>query len=141
VLAIKLKLRLKSLLSGGELNIIALVSSGYETAKPELLIPAGVAEELGLYPKMPHCAEVKEYALADGSRTRLVRIPNVIEVAVVIEDRIGPTTKCDVVIAEKADEALISDKLADALNITAIAIGEGLWCFRGELGSKIRRSA
>ena len=90
---------------------------------------------------MPRGAEVKEYILADGSRTKLVKIPDAIEVAVITEDRIGPTTKCDVVIAEKAEGALISDKLADALNIAAIAIGEGLWCFRDELGSKIRKSA
>ncbi|MHA1593522.1 MAG: hypothetical protein ACTSXJ_09540 [Candidatus Baldrarchaeia archaeon] len=141
MLTIRLKLRLKSLLGSGELNIIALVNSGYETAKPELLLPAKVAEELGLYPKMPRGAEVKEYILADGSRTKLVKIPDAIEVAVITEDRIGPTTKCDVVIAEKAEGALISDKLADALNIAAIAIGEGLWCFRDELGSKIRKSA
>ena len=47
---------------------------------------------------------------------------------------------CDLVIAEGAEEPLISDKLADALKIVAIAIRGGLWCFRDELGAKIRRS-
>jgi len=37
-------------------------------------------------------------------------------------------------VAERADEALISDKLAGRLGIVALDFGEGLWCFRDELG-------
>ena len=36
--------------------------------------------------------------------------------------------------AERADEVLISDKLAGRLGIVALDFGEGLWCFRDELG-------
>lgn len=139
-MAIRLKLRIKSLRGSSE-DIIALVNSGYEARRPELLIPAELAKRLNLYPVLPAGSEVIEYILADGSRTRLIRVNNAIEVQVITSDRISNPVRCDVVIAENADEALISDKLADALRIVAIAIGEGLWCFRDELGKVIRRSA
>jgi len=44
------------------------------------------------------------------------------------------------VIAEKAEEPLISDKLAGRLGIVTIDIGEGLWCFRDEMGRVVRRT-
>ncbi len=139
-MAIRLRLKLKSVVDR-EVEVIALVNSGYETAKPELLVSANIAQTLGLYPLLPRGAEVKEYVLADGSRTKLIRIPSAVEVRVVTEDRVSDPVTCDLVIAEAAEEPLISDKLADALKIVAIAIGEGLWCFRDEIGKKIRKSA
>jgi len=44
------------------------------------------------------------------------------------------------VIAERAEEPLISDKLASKLGIVALDLGEGLWCFRDEIGKVARRS-
>jgi len=66
---------------------------------------------------LPAGAEVREYVLADGSRTKLIRLPNVVEVSIFVEGREVKFVKCDAVIAERAEEALISDKLADALGI------------------------
>ena len=128
-------------LRGGEAEVVALVNSGYETSRPEMLLPASLAHQLGLYPALPQGSEVREYVLADGTRARLVRIPDALEVSVVTEDRVVGPVKCDVAIAEGAEEPLIGDKLADALSIVALAIGEGLWCFRDELGRRTRRSA
>lgn len=137
-MAIRLKLRLES--GGRSVEVVALVNSGYETARPELLVPEGVASELGLYPRLPAGAEVREYMLADGSRSKLVRLRGAVRVSAVTEDRVVGPVEADLVIAEGAEEPLISDKLSDALQIAAIAIGEGLWCFRDELGKRIRRS-
>ena len=125
---------------GRTVDVIALINSGYETSTPELLIPRDVAKDLGLYPSIPVESEVKEYVLADGSRRTLIRIPNAIEVSVVTDDRIVGPIKASVVIAEHAEEPLISDKLSDALGIVALAIGQGLWCFKDELGRKTRKT-
>ncbi|RLF01312.1 MAG: hypothetical protein DRJ59_06300 [Thermoprotei archaeon] len=138
-MVIRLRLKLKSI-NGREVVVIALVNSGYETERPELLVPTSVARDLELYPTLPSGAEVREYILADGSRTRLIKIPSVLEVSVVTNDRVVGPVRCDVVIAEKSEEPLIGDKLSDALQIVAIAIGEGLWCFRDEIGKRTRRS-
>ena len=138
-MVIRLRLRLRSV-SGREVVVAALVNSGYETERPELLVPASVARELGLYPTLPRGAEVREYILADGSRTRLIKVPSAIEVSAVANDRVVGPVRCDVAIAERSEEPLIGDKLSDALQIVAIAMGEGLWCFRDEVGKRVRRS-
>jgi len=139
-MAVRLKLRVSRGRSRG-VELIALVNSGYETETPELLVPPWVAEELGLYPRLPRGSEVRDYVLADGSRTKLIRIRSAVEVRVITEDRISEPSECDIVIAEGAEEPLISDKLADALKVAIIAVGEGLWCFRDEVGRKLRKSA
>ncbi len=138
-MVVRVRLKLKSV-TGREVEVSAIVNSGYESINPELLIPVDVGESLQLYPVLPSGSEVREYVLADGSRARLIKIPSVLEVSVVTEDRVVGPVKCDVVLAERASEVLVSDKLADAFNISIIAIGEGLWCFRDELGKRVRES-
>ena len=135
-MAIRVRVRLEA--SGGSVEAVALVNSGYESARPEILVPEGIAARLGV--GGAEGAEVREYVLADGSTSRLTRYRSAVRVYVLAEDRVvGPVT-ADLVVARAADEPLISDKLADALMISAVAIGEGLWCFRDELGRRVRRS-
>jgi len=137
-MAIRLKLRL----SRGEryVDVIALINSGYETSEPEILLPSHIAMELGLLPTLPPGSLYKEYILADGSTTRLIVIPKALKISVVEEDRVLGDVESNAVISEKADEPLISDKLAGKLGIVAIDFGEGYWCFKDELGLKIRKS-
>ena len=45
-----------------------------------------------------------------------------------------------VAVSDKADEALLSDKLISRLGIVLLDIGEGLWCFKDELGRVSRKS-
>jgi hypothetical protein len=52
-MAVRVRLRLKSRTTGRELRVNALVNSGFETFKPQLLVPARVAELLGLWPFVP----------------------------------------------------------------------------------------
>ncbi len=138
-MAIRLRLRLVR----GEkhsIDVVALVNSGYETREPELLVPREVAEHLDLLPKLPSGSEVREYVLADGTVVRLIRVPKAVKVFVVEEDRIVGGIESNVVISDRAEEVLISDKLAGKLGIVALDFGEGLWCFKDELGRKVRYS-
>ena len=48
--AVRIKLKLKSRTTSGELRANALVNSGFETLRPQLLVPVRVAEYLGLWP-------------------------------------------------------------------------------------------
>jgi hypothetical protein len=91
-------------------------------------------------PELPYGAVVGEYRLADGSTTKLIRIPRAVNVYVLEDDRVVGPIESSLVIAEKADEPLISDKLAGRLGIVALDFGEGLWCFRDEIGRVTRRS-
>jgi len=137
-MAIRVRLRLRR--GDRSLDVVALVNSGYETAEPELLIPSSIARELGLIPNLPPGSMIREYILADGSTTKLVKIPRAINVSIVEEDRIVGEIETHVVISDKADEILISDKLAGRLGIVALDFAEGLWCFKDEIGRKIRKS-
>lgn len=137
-MAIRLRLRLRG--ADRYADVVALVNSGYETLEPEVLVPSRVAEELGLLPTLPPGSAVKEYVLADGSTVRLIRIPRALNVSVVEEDRVVGDVEVSVVVSDKADEVLISDKLAGRLGIVALDFAEGLWCFRDELGKRVRKS-
>lgn len=137
-MAIRLRLRLRR--GDRSVDVIALVNSGYETAEPEILLPSHIAEELGLLPSLPSGSMIKEYVLADGSVARLIRIPRTLRISIVEEDGVFGDVEASAVISDRADEVLISDKLAGRLGIVALDFAEGLWCFKNELGEKIRRS-
>lgn len=137
-MAIRLRLRLKR--EARHTDVVALVNSGYETLEPEILVPSSLAEELSLLPSLPPGSMVKEYVLADGGITKLIRIPRALKVSAIEEDRNVNNIEVNVVISDKADEILISDKLAGKLGIVALDFAEGLWCFKDELGKKVRKS-
>jgi hypothetical protein len=135
-----IKLRLKLVRGDNSVEVTALVNSGYETLEPEILVPSNTAENLSLYPRLPQGAIIKEYKLADGSISRLIKISKAILVYAVEEDRVVGPVESSLAIAEKAEEPLISDKLAGKLGIVALDFGEGLWCFRDEISKVTRRS-
>ncbi len=138
-MAIRLRIKLSSIM--GKTTIIkALVTAGYETQEPEILLPRTVAEDLDLMPKLPSGSEVRDYVLADGTTTRLILIPNAVQVWVLENDREVGGVTAHVAVSDKADEALLSDKLISRLGIVLLDIGEGLWCFKDELGRVSRKS-
>jgi len=137
-MAVRIKLRVKSKSTGKELEVNALVNSGFETIKPQLLTPVKVAESLGLWP-LPHGAyEVKEYVTAGGSIKNYV-ISDEIEVKVVVEYDTD-STLCDIVISPIEDEVLISDKLAGKLGLEVYDFAEGIWKLKSD-PSDIRRKS
>jgi len=48
-MAVRIKLKLKSRTTSRELRVNALVNSGFETLRPQLLVPVRVAEYMGLW--------------------------------------------------------------------------------------------
>ena len=64
----------------------------------------------------------------------------VAKVSVVAEDVQPKEVEVDLVISTMADEPLISDKLAGALEIALEDVAEGLWRFRWEPKEKVRKS-
>lgn len=134
-MAVRVKLRLKS--RDKEVVRSALVNSGYETDAPELLIPEGVAETLGIYPRVKD-AFIERYRVAGGAEIRFMRLKEAGKVEVLAEGRLSESVRCDIVISEGEDELIISDKLASRLGLVIIDPSEGIWCFRDEIGKKER---
>jgi len=63
--AVRVKLKIKSLKTHREIVTSALVNSGYEADTPQLLLPRRLAAELGLWPP-PDDAQLVEFETAGG---------------------------------------------------------------------------
>jgi hypothetical protein len=125
-MAIRVKLRIKAK-NGKEVFSPALVNSGFETEKPQLLIPIQLAKLLDIWPPPPS-AILTELGTAGGP-VRNYLIPDELEVSVITNDReVGPVT-CDAIISHIEEEVLINDKLGDEFNIIILRLGAGLWKF------------
>ncbi len=129
---------MKRVSSSEELNVIALLNSGYEADSPQLMIPIDIAKSLGLWPPQQLAREaIFETA---GGPLRVWIIPRVV-ITEVICDVKSREVLTDIVISPLADEPLISDILASELEIAVEDFGRGLWRFRWEPKEVVRESA
>ena len=124
-MAVRVRLRVRSRTTGRELRVNALVNSGFETFKPQLLVPVRVAELLGLWPLISREYSVRDYMTAGGP-TRMYVLADEAEVSVDVEYATNPVIS-DLVISTIEEEVLISDKLAGKLGIVVYDFAEGIW--------------
>ncbi|MEM1870677.1 MAG: hypothetical protein QW517_06135 [Thermofilaceae archaeon] len=117
-MAVRVKLRVRSLRSGREVVSSALVNSGFEAETPQLLIPRRLALELGLWPP-PEDAYLVEVGTAGGP-VRNYLVPGAAEVLAEAKDRVVGPVQCDVMISHLEYEVLISDKLGGELGIVIL---------------------
>jgi hypothetical protein len=136
--AVRIRLRIRSRTTGKELKVVALVNSGFETVKPQLLVPVKVAELLGLWPQIPRDYTVKDYMTAGGP-TRMHVLADEVEVSVDVEHPTNPVIS-DLVISPFEEEVLISDKLAGKLGIVVYDFAEGIWRLQTDPEDVRRRS-
>ena len=115
----------------------ALVNSGYEASEPELSIPIQVAKELSLWP--PQEFQLEEVETAGGPAHVYVALRPV-KVRLILGRSDEPEVECAVVVSPGSSEVLISDQLIDALGITVISFGRGLWRHKDDPEGVIRGS-
>lgn len=125
-MAVRVRLRIRDKLSGVAVETVALVNSGFETLKPQLLIPMKLAEKLGLWPNLPKGSYVKDYGTAGGVVKTYV-VPDGLEVCIIMDGQLSPVADSDAVISFIEEEVLIGDKLAGRLGIMIYDIAEGVW--------------
>ena len=82
-MAVRLDVELKALKGGvgRKVKTRALLNSGYESDKPEIIIPTEIARELGFFPNLPPETRVEEYYSVSG-KFLARKIPDVTEVKV-----------------------------------------------------------
>jgi len=137
-MAVRIKLKIRAKSSDKEVLSTALVNSGFETEKPQLLIPRRLAEEIGLWPPPPNSSLI-ELGTAGGPVRNYV-VPDELEVSAVTNDKIvGPAT-CDAIISHIEEEVLINDKLGEALGIVILRLGAGYWRFADDSPDVSRKS-
>ena len=129
-----LRLRVRLCRNSTCAEVLAIANSGFIGVEPEVVIPVRVSEALlGPSPRV----ELVERMLADGSRVLLPRALDAVDVYTVEEDRVVGPVRARAYIGGRY--TLLNDKLLGRLGIVIIDAGEGLWCFRDEIGLRARR--
>lgn len=116
------------------IETVALANSGFESPVPEILLPVRAAARLGLWPPGRKArAERYDSPATDFS---LITLPRSVRVRLA-----GPTCKAilsNVAISERQTEAILNDRLVDALKLQLIQAGRGI--YRVGPRGKLRRS-
>ncbi len=130
-----LRLRVRICFRGKCVEGLGIANSGFVSEVPEVVIPDHMAREL-----LPegYSLTLVSKVLADGTRTYLPRTVDTLDLYLITEDRTeGPIKVYAYLI--RCDFILLSDSTLSALRVAIIDPKEGLWCFRDELGRKVRR--
>lgn len=125
-ITVRLKLRIRAK-SGKTVETVALLNSGFEAPTPQLLVPVDLARALDLWPP----TEAIEVTLdTAGGPLRAWFYPRATYVEVIVEDTESKKVETDIIVSLIADEAMISDMLAEELKIAVEPFGKGIWRFR-----------
>lgn len=114
------------------LSVVALLNSGYEAPSPQLLIPINLARQLGLWP--PENAFEVEYETA-GGLLKAWLYPRVGRVCILYDGNSSKEVDVDIVVSPITTEPLISDALAEELEIAVESLVEGF----GGLGGSLKK--
>ena len=135
---LRLRIRIERVDSDRSIETIGIANSGFIGIEPEILVPNNIERELRLH----EIAEPKIHTkiAGDGREVELIKYRNSAKVSIITEDRVeGPIT-CSVLVSPRARYVLLNDKLLGRLKVVLLDFGEGIWCFRDELGRKERKS-
>ena len=135
-MAVRLRLLIRR--NNVAIEAIALLNSGYEAPTPQLLIPINLARSLDLWPPQNALDVVLDTA---GGPLRAWLYPKAAKVKIVAPDVESKEVEVDIIVSPLAEEPLISDMLAEELEIAIESFGRGLWRFRWEPKEKVRKSA
>ena len=134
-MAVRLRLLIRR--NNVAIEAIALLNSGYEAPTPQLLIPINLARSLELWPPQNALDVVLDTA---GGPLRAWLYPKAAKVKIVAPDVESKEVEVDIIVSPLAEEPLISDMLAEELEIAIESFGRGLWRFRWEPKEKVRYS-
>ncbi len=130
-------------LSAGSVSIEvpAIVNTGFESDVPEVIVPEKVAEDLGLYPRVPAGSIVEEYRVAGGGRVTVIRLPQgLARASVVAGDKVSREVEVSLTVVPGERDVLISDAAAEELGIEVVRPKSGVWRFADDPPGVTRRS-
>ena len=132
---LKLRLRVRRKDQKISRDIEAIANSGFSGTKPQLLIPRSIAEVF----KFREMTEPKivNKRTADGRIVSFISYGEAAYVRVITEDMKSPEVLVDVLVGSPI--ALMNDALISALKVVIVDPKDGIWCFRDELGKRMRK--
>ncbi len=138
---VRIRIRLRALegpRAGRTAELNALLSTAYIASSPEVIVPAELAEWLGLWPSPESYEQIEYYAA--GEPVSFCAIRKCAMLQVVEEDVCTKEIPVDLVISEAEDEVLLSDYVMGELGIIVLDARRGYWRFRGDPASLARPS-
>ena len=135
-MAIRVRIAIRRPGSAYQVETAALVNSGYEVEVPEIHLPAPLARRLGFNLEGALLGTIT----VCGSFEVPLRMLGVVEVRVITEDRSTGWVRAVATSVGREAEVLLSDKLTDALRISPVRVGEGIWRFSDE-PPEVRRTS
>jgi hypothetical protein len=138
LLAVRVRIRARSRRSGRVEDVVALVNSGFETEKPQILMPIALAKRLDLWPP-PLDSYLVELGTAGGP-VRNYLVPEALEVYVITGDRVRGPVLSDAILSHVEEEVILNDKLSEELGIVILGIGSGRWRFDDDRPDIVRSS-
>ncbi|MCC6013857.1 MAG: hypothetical protein LM593_05770 [Candidatus Verstraetearchaeota archaeon] len=132
-----IRIKLKLLVENKEIDVIALVNSGFESTEPDICIPLKLAEKIKLWPSSIF---ESEKVLTAGGEVSVFRLPLKAEIMLILDNNIKKRIPCNIVINPYVEEVLLSDYLIDELEIIPISFRKGLWRHKTDNESIIRES-
>jgi len=133
---VRIKVKIKSLTSGRELVVSAVVNTGFVSESADIIVPASLAERLGIWP--PHGEALVVALETGGGLIEAYVAPRALAVQVITEDRVSREIVANAIVNPYVEEVLISDYLAEELGIQILYPRRGLWKFEDE--NKVRES-
>jgi len=135
-LPVRVRLRVRTRHGGKEAIVKALISTGFLADSPDMAMPIPLAQSLGLWP-MP--SEVLKVSIETGGGVvEAYTVPQAITVQLVTEDRVSREVVANVLVNPYIDEVLVSDYLAEELQVQVLYPRRGLWKFVDE--DRVRES-
>jgi len=125
---VRIRIALRRPGSSRVIETSALVNSGFEVDVPQLVLPVALARELGFDIEG---APTEAITVCGGAELPM-RILGVVEVKVVVPDRPTGWVRAVAVSVGEEEEVLLSDKLTDALSVSPVLVGAGIWRFTDE---------
>ncbi len=135
---LRLRVRIERIDSSTSLEVVGIANSGFVGVEPEILLPLHIAKQLRLHEIRD--PEIYTKITGDGREVELLRYREAVKVYIVTDDRVEGPVISSVLVSPRARHVLLNDKLLGKLRIVLIDFGEGIWCFRDEIGKKERRS-
>ena len=135
-MVVHVKLRVRSKRSSSAEEVVALVNGGAHSPEPVLVVDEIIARKLG-YTE----GEAVEASVADGRR-RVQLVRDAVELTLIGDDGAElAKISTHLVIHPRLEEPLITDTTIDALGISVVSFGKGLWRHSSDPPTKVRRSA
>jgi len=137
---VRIRVRIESTSTGRSATTSALVNTGFESRRPTLRLPMGLARELGLGEDELREAEIVEFVVGDGRLAHFSLLRDAFRVSVITEDRVEGPVLADAIVLGGPGELTLSDALIQLLKVVPVLPHDGLWRFVDEPPDRLRTS-